>query len=38
MPFTKKFKKLLGSTKRTYGEKKGTQIAHAISAKRGWRH
>ena len=38
MPESKKFRKLLRATKKQYGKKKGTQIAHAIAVKRGWRH
>jgi hypothetical protein len=37
MPKTKKFKKLLSTTKKEYGEKKGTSIAYATAKKRGWR-
>lgn len=38
MPETKKFKKLKKATIKTYGKKKGTQVAHAIAEKRKWRH
>ena len=37
MPQTKKFKKLLKATKKEYGKIKGTKIAYAIAAKKGWR-
>lgn len=38
MPETKKFKKLQKATQKQYGKKKGTQVAHAIATKKGWRH
>jgi hypothetical protein len=37
MPYTIKFKKLMKSTKKTYGPKKGKSIAFAIARKKGWR-
>jgi len=37
MPKTKKFKKLLRATRKTYGKKKGTRIAYATAKKRHWR-
>ena len=38
MPETKKFKKLKRACIKTYGKKKGIQVAHATAQKRGWRH
>ena len=37
MPKSKKFKKLLRATRKTYGKKKGTSVAYATAKKRGWR-
>jgi len=37
MPYTKKFKALLRSTTKEYGKKRGTSIAYAIAAKKGWK-
>lgn len=34
---SKKFKKLLKSTKKKYGKNKGTKIAYATAKKLGWR-
>jgi len=38
MPKTKKFIKLEKATIKQYGKKEGVRIAHAIAAKRHWRH
>lgn len=35
MPKTKKFKKMMGAMKKTYGKKKGERIAYATATKRG---
>lgn len=37
MPYTKKFEKLLRSTRKYYGVKKGRQVAFATARKKGWR-
>jgi hypothetical protein len=37
MPKTMKFKKLLRSTTKFYGKKKGTSVAYALAKKKGWR-
>jgi hypothetical protein len=37
MPKTKKFKKLMRATTKTYGKKKGRQVAYATAKKKGWR-
>jgi hypothetical protein len=37
MPKSKKFKKLLRATKIFYGKEKGTRIAYAVAAKKGWK-
>jgi len=37
MPFTRKFTKLLTSTKKSYGSEKGTRVAFATARKKGWR-
>lgn len=37
MPLSQKFKKLLRSTKRQYGRKKGKRIGYAVAKKLGWR-
>ena len=37
MPKTKKFKKLLKATAKTYGKERGKRIAYATARKRGWR-
>jgi hypothetical protein len=37
MPYTKKFKKLMKQTRKTYGKKRGTAIAYAIANKKRWR-
>lgn len=38
MPITKKFRKLKKATIKEYGKKEGLRIAHAIAAKKNWRH
>ena len=38
MPYSKKFSKLLKSTKKFYGAKKGKQVAFALATKYHWRH
>lgn len=37
MPQSDKFKKLLKSTRKHYGKKKGTQAAYAAAKKKGWK-
>lgn len=37
MPKSKKFKKLLRATRKTYGKKRGTSIGYATAKKRGWK-
>ena len=37
MPLTKKFKKLLVATRKSYGKKRGTSVAYAIATLKGWR-
>ena len=37
IPKSKKFKKLLKSTREQYGKKKGEKIAYATAHKLGWR-
>lgn len=38
MPHTKKFKKLLHATTKTYGKTKGKQVAYALAHKMNWRY
>jgi hypothetical protein len=37
MPYTKKFRGLLRSTRKTYGSTKGKRVAFATAKKKGWR-
>jgi hypothetical protein len=37
MPISKRFRKLLRATQRTYGKDKGTKIAYGIAWKKKWK-